>query len=105
MFENVEKKFNKAMKDLGMEWAAKTDKEKFEELMKKGEMEKLEKPVVYIAKCPVWENPNVGPRILTFKSKKERDEWYEKEGEYLENAFGIEIEMPEDPVPDEGFDK
>ena len=104
MFEEIKKKFDKTMKDSGLEWLAKTDKEKFDELIKRENIADLNKSIVYTAECPSWENPDIGPTIIKFNSKKERKEWYENQGKEIENMFGIKIEMPEDPVPNEDFD-
>lgn len=104
MFEDIEKKFKKTMKDLGMEWESKTDREKFKDLIKRENMADLDKPVYYVAECPSWENPDIGPTIIKFNSKKERSEWYESQGKEVEHMFGIKIEMPEDPVPNKDFE-
>lgn len=105
MPEEINKKFNEIMKNAGMEQMTKTNQERFGELMEKGGVADLDKPVVYIAKCPHWQDPSLEPTIIKFNSRKERDEWYKSQGVKIEETFDIKLEMPENPVPNDDFDK
>lgn len=73
---------------------------KFEELMKKQGLEKFAKPNVYVAKLPIHEGGRP-TQIETFKTKEERDKWYETIGREIENVYGAKIEFDEEPAEDD----
>lgn len=70
---------------------------KFKEIMKKEGLEKLTKPLVYVAR---YQNPqhSEGPyRLDEFKTKEELDKWYEDVGREIENLYGGKIEVTKEP--------
>lgn len=78
--------------------------EEFEKIMKREGMAEMMKPLKFIAQIP-FPDPEHPTVLGTFKSKAERDKWYQEQGIAFEYAAERKIEFSEAPLEDgEKFD-
>lgn len=78
--------------------------EEFEKIMKREGMGELLRPMKYVAQIP-FPNPEHPTILGTFRSKAERDKWYQEQGVAFEFAAENKIEFTEGPLEDgEKFD-
>jgi len=107
MPKEQERKFEKILKKSGMENLLGNKPAGFEGLMKREGLGELTKEKFYFVICHDPSSLESGKAYVydKFRTKAERDKWYEESGREVENLYGVTMEMPDVPMTEKDAEK
>lgn len=97
MSKGEERKFKKIMEKSGLGDLVKTESSPFNRILEKAGLEKLDQPVWYVV---IYHDPLEGKSYIydKFKTKAEREKWYDDIGMDIEEMHHGEMERPDNPM-------